>query len=228
MNESLLAHPFAGIVLSIAAYWIGVRVRSKTKSPLANPLLIAVILVIAVFQLTPMTLAHYRNGASLFAMLVVPATTVLALQINRQWHVLRANVIPVLGGCAAGTVVAMASVWFLCRALGINEILSASLLPKSVTSAIAIELSERAGGIASITVAAVIVTGIFSAIISPFMLKTFNLKNAVAIGVGLGVSGHAVGTATALELGETEGAISSISLTTSALATSLLYALLVF
>lgn len=228
MTESLLSHPYSGLILSIAAYWVAVRVKSKTASPLANPLLVSVVLIIASFQLTPMTLEHYRNGASLLSMLIVPATTVLALQINRQWHVLRANVVPVLGGCVVGSVVSMASIGLLCSAFGIDEVLTASFLPKSVTTAISMELSERSGGIAAITVSAVILTGLISAVLSPVLLKKFRLDNAVAAGVGLGVSGHAVGTATALSLGETEGALASISLAVTALATSLLYAVLVF
>lgn len=225
MIESTLSHPYSGILLSIAAYGFGVWVKSKTKSPLANPLLIATVLTAAAIHYSPLSLEQYRRGGGMITMFIAPATIVLAVQINRQWAILRANLTPVLIGCVAGCLASMASIWLLCRFFGISGQVTTSLIPKSVTTAISIELSEKTGGIPALTVSAVILTGMMSTIFSPFMISLLRLDNRIATGVALGVSGHAIGTAKALEIGETEGALSGIALGVSGVATSLIYAL---
>lgn len=227
MTETLFSHPYFGIVLSIAAYAAGTLIRAKLCSPLANPLLIAATIVALLIEYTPLTLAQYRAGGAVIALFILPATVVLALQINRQWAALRANAIPVAGACLVGGIVSIASVWLLCRLFGIDEALTASLLPKSVTTAIAIDLSAKAGGIPSLTVSAVILTGILCAVLAPFFIKTCRLGNRIAAGTAIGASGHAVGTARALELGDVEGAFSGIALSLSGIATSLIFALLI-
>lgn len=224
MNYSFLSHPLTGIVASIAAYEIGLWIKAKTGSTLANPLLVGTILVIALLQTTGIPLEYFRKGGAMITMLIVPATTILAIHINREWDSLRKNLIPVVGGCVVGSVVSIASIWVLCGAFGIRERFTASLLPKSVTTAISIELSEKAGGIPALTVSAVIITGIACAMLAPLMITLFKLKNPVAAGVGLGVAGHAVGTSKALELGGTEGAFSGIALGLSGIVTSVMYA----
>lgn len=224
MTDTLLSHPFLGLVVSIGAYAIGSWIKTKTNSPLANPLLIATILVIAAIHLTPLTLSHYQNGGAMVSMFIVPATTVLAIQISRQWLMLRENLLPILGGCLVGSLVSIASVWLLGRLFGLDATMTASLLPKSVTTAIAMELSEKAGGISSLTVSAVILTGLISAVLSPFLMRILKLKNGIANGLAMGTSGHAIGTAKAIEMGETEGAFSGIALCVSGVVTSFLYA----
>lgn len=225
MTDTLLSHPFLGLAASIAAYAVGSWIKTKTNSPLANPLLIATVLVVAAIHLTPLTPAHYQNGGAMVTMFIVPATTVLAIQINRQWQMLRANLLPILGGCLAGSIVSIASVWLLSRLFGLDAVITASLLPKSVTTAISMELSEKAGGIPSLTVSAVILTGIASAVLSPFLMRIFRLKNGIANGLAMGTSGHAIGTAKAIEMGESEGAFSGIALCVSGILTSLVYAI---
>ena len=134
-----------------------------------------------------------------------------------------ANIVPVAIGCAAGSAVSVFSTWGLCRLFGIDGAVTASLLPKSVTTAIALELVEKNGGVAGIAAPAVIVTGIFSAVFSPFMIKTLRLKDPVAAGVAMGASGHAIGTAAALELGETQGAMSGIAIGIMGIITSIIF-----
>lgn len=223
MNHSSLSHPLTGIVMSILAYQIGLWCKAKTRSTLANPLLIGAIIVIAFLQFTGMPLSYFQQGGSIITILIMPATTILAIHISRQWTAFRANIIPVLGGCTVGSIVSIASIWILCGLFGIRDQFTTSLLPKSVTTAISIELCERSGGIPSLTVSAVIITGIFSAVMAPALIAVLRLRNAVANGMALGVSGHAVGTSKALELGETEGAFSGIALGLSGIVTSLIY-----
>ncbi|MCD8139971.1 MAG: LrgB family protein [Planctomycetaceae bacterium] len=225
MTDLLFSQPSFGIALSIGAYAVGVWVKKKTGSALANPLLIATILIIALIAWTPITLDHYRLGGAMITMFIVPATVVLAIQIDHQWTALRANLLPVLGGCVIGSLASIGSVWLLCRLFGIDPAFTASLLPKSVTTAISIELSERTGGLPSLTVSAVILTGITSAILSPLIIRLLRLKDRIAAGIAIGASGHAIGTARALELGETEGAFSGIALGLSGVVTSVIYSL---
>jgi len=221
--ELLFENPVFGIFISIVAYGIGAWVKKKTGSPLANPLVIGATLLILLINTSPLTLDSYQIGGDFLTMFIVPATTVLALQIYEQWQLMKANIIPTLCGCIAGCTASIISVVALCRMFGIEEALTASLLPKSVTTAIALELSETVGGIVPITVSAVILTGITSAVISPLFIKKLRLNDPIAVGAAMGVSGHAVGTARALEYGQTEGAVSSIALVLSGLVTSILF-----
>ena len=226
MTGDLFSHPYFGLVLSVAAYAFGCWVKARTRSPLANPLLISTVVVAVCIECTPLTLEQYRVGGVFITLFIVPATVALAMQISRQWAVLRANALPVLGGCVAGSVVSVGGVWLLCGVLGIDGVAAASLLPKSVTTAIAMDLSVKGGGVPSLTVSAVVLTGMTSAVCSPLFLKMFRLGDPVAAGVAMGTAGHAIGTARALEMGETEGAFSGIALGVAGVATSVLFALL--
>lgn len=221
--ETLFSSPAFGLVVSIAAYGVGFWVKKRVRSALASPLAIGTALVILLLALSPVKLEEYQEGGRIISLFIVPATTALALQIYRQWKALKANLLPILAGCLAGSLTAVFSVWGLCRLLRLDEALTASLLPKSVTSAIAIELSAKIGGIPALTVCLVVFTGIVSAVLSPMLVKLFKLRDPVAIGVAIGTSGHAVGTAKAVEMGETEGAMSGIALSLSGVITSLLF-----
>jgi len=221
--ELLFNNPIVGLSVSILGYGIGAWVKKKTGSSLANPLAIGSILVILLINLSPLSLESYQVGGSILTMFLVPVTTILALYIYEQWRLLKENAIPVLCGCVSGSVASIVSVVVLCRVFNIEEALTASLLPKSVTTAIALELSETVGGLVPITVSAVILTGIMSAVASPIIIKTLRLDDPIAIGTAIGTSGHAIGTARALEYGKTEGAMSSIALVLSAVITSSLF-----
>lgn len=204
--------PAFGVALSIGAYAVGLWANRKLKSPLANPLLIAIVLVIAVLQIFHIPLEHYQSGAGFISLFLAPATAALALTIYRRMDVLRRNLLPVLCGTAVGSAVSVGSVFLLCRAFGFTTDLTATLLPKSVTTPIAMEIARQHGGIVPVTVAAVIFTGILGAVFAPLLLKLFRVRDAVEAGVALGTASHAIGTTKALELGETEGAMSSIAI----------------
>jgi putative effector of murein hydrolase len=226
MAEQILSLPVCGILISIVCYAIGVQVRKLIPSPLTNPLLIANILIILSIVLSPLTLEQFMAGGNMITLFIVPVTVILALRIYRQRALFKANAIPILAGCIAGSLASLFSVLLLCRFFAIDEAVTVSMLPKSVTTAIALELAGKNGGIQGIAATAVIVTGVFSAAFSPFFIKLFKLKDPVAAGAALGASGHAIGTAAALELGETQGAMGGIAISLMGIITSLIFIIL--
>ncbi|WP_274953195.1 LrgB family protein [Angelakisella massiliensis] len=222
MWNEWISSPLFGIVLSILAFEIGLWLNRRLGSPVANPLLIAVILVILVLQLFRIPLESFQKGGEVISTMLVPATAALALLVYRQLPVLRENFLPVVLGCLAGSVTSMVSVAVCCRLLGLDEVMTASLLPKSVTTPIAMEVSASHGGLVPITVVAVILTGIMGAICAPLLIRLFHVKDPVEAGVSIGACSHAVGTTRALEMGELEGAMSGVSIGISGLMTVLL------
>lgn len=221
--ENLWNSPLFGIVLSICAYQAGVWANKKTGSPLCNPLLIAVALIVAALKLFDIPLAAYQQGGRIIGVMLAPATAALALSMYRQIRQLRRHLLPVVAGCFVGSCASVASVFGLCRLLRLDEELTASLLPKSVTTPIAMELSAQAGGIPAVTVAAVIFTGILGAILAPLLVRLFRVEDPVCRGVAIGTSSHAIGTAKALELGELEGAMSGVSIGVAGISTVLIF-----
>jgi putative effector of murein hydrolase len=224
--ETLLSSPAAGIIASVICFGAGCLIRKRFPSPLTNPLVIANILLLLIVLYTPFTAEQYRKGGDMISMFIVPATVILALRIFRQRSLLGTNILPIATGCLAGSLASIGCVLLLCRVFSIDETVAASLLPKSVTTAIAFELSARNGGLSGITLSAVIITGMFSAVFSPFMIKILRLKDPVAAGIAIGTSGHAIGTATALELGEVEGAMSGLAMALTGIITSVLFVIL--
>ncbi len=212
--------PFFGIVITIFAYEFGVWLNKKShKMPLVNPLLIAVVLIISVLVVFRIPLENYNQGGYVINMFLAPATAALAVTIYAQWDMLKRNWLPILAGALVGSAVSMGSVFGMCKLFGLDEISLYSLLPKSVTTPIAVELSAQTGGVPSVTVAAVVITGITGAILCPVLVKLLRLNSPVAAGVAIGTCSHALGTTRALELGETEGAMSGIAIGVAGLLT---------
>ena len=209
-----------GIVLSIAAFALGLWLNRKT--PLFNPLLIAVTVIILILQVFRIDLDNYRKGAQFISAFLAPATAALAVSIYNQRKVLGRYFAPVVIGCFAGSVASMVSAALLCKAFGLEDALVATMLPKSVTTPIAMAVSESLGGIVPVTVAAVILTGILGAMIAPLMVKLFRVKDPIAQGVAIGACSHAIGTTKAMELGEVQGAMSSIAIGVAGLMTVLI------
>lgn len=217
----ILESPLFGIVLSIFAYEFGIWINKKTGWAAANPLLIAILLVIAFLSAFHIPLEAYQNGGDFISLFLAPATASLAISIYNQFSLLKKNLLPVLAGCAAGAITSMGSVYLLCKLFRLDEQLTAALLPKSVTTPIAIEIAAQNGGLVPVTVAMVVLTGILGAVAAPALIKLFRVKNPVEAGLAIGASSHAVGTSRALELGEAEGAMSSIAIGVSGLLTVL-------
>lgn len=220
--DAVFSSPLFGIVLCIFTFEIGVWLNRKTHSPLANPLLIAVALCIAFLQIFSIPLADFNEGGRMISMFLAPATAALALSIYGQIDVLKKNLLPIAAGTLVGSLTSIISVLGLCKLFGLSDELTASLIPKSVTTPIAMEISQQQGGIVYITVAAVIVTGIFGAIFAPTLLKLFQVKDPVEAGIAIGTCSHALGTSKAVELGEVEGAMSGIAIGAAGIFTVLL------
>ena len=211
MSE-LFASPFFGIALSIVAFSIGVWIQKKTGLVICNPLIIAIVLVSGVLLLFKIPYESYNEGGSIINMFLAPATSCLAVSVYTRVELLKRNWLPILAGCVAGSLTSMGSVFLLCRLFGLDEAMTYSLLPKSVTTPIAVGIAESHGGISSITVAAVILTGIMGSILAPFLIRIFRVKDAMTAGLAIGACSHAVGTSKAIEIGETEGAMSGLAI----------------
>ena len=221
MSE-LASSPFFGITLTIVAYWVGVRAQKKTGLVVCNSMLITVALIIAVLTVFHIPYEDYYQGGSLINLFLGPATACMAVTVYAKMDLLKKYWLPVLAGCLAGTVTSIGSILVLSRLFGLDKDMTASLLPKSVTTPIATAVSEGHGGIVPITVAAVIVTGILGNLAAPFLVKLFRVKDPVAAGLGIGTCSHALGTAKALEMGETEGAMSGLAVGICGIFTALL------
>lgn len=206
------ASPFFGVALSVLAFWIGVRLQKKTGLVVCNPLLVGILLVIAVLAILKIPYENYNEGGSLINLFLSPATACLAVAIYSKVKLLKKNWLPILVGCTVGSLTSMGSVWLLCHLFQLDEALTVSLLPKSVTTPIAVSVAEAHGGISSITVVAVILTGIFGSIVAPLLIRLFRVKDALTAGLAIGACSHAMGTSKALELGETEGAMSGLAI----------------
>ncbi len=219
---ALTAHPLFGLAVSVGAYWLGLKVARWLKTPLANPLLVATIAIIALLKGLGIPLENYMAGGSMINLMLLPATAVLAVSIYRQIDVLRQYFLPLVAGCLAGSITSMTSVWLMCRAFRLDERLTAALIPKSVTTAIAVEIARTRGGIVAITIAAVLFTGMVGAIFAPALIRLFRVHDPVIAGVAIGTSSHALGTTKAIELGEIQGAMSSLSIGIAGLITAVL------
>ena len=211
MSE-LWASPYFGIALSILAFWAGEKLQKKLKSPFCNPLLIAILIIVIILLVFDIPYDSYNEGGAAINMFLAPATACLAVSIYTKLQLLKENAIPILVGCTAGSLSSMGSVYVLCKLFGLDEAMTASLLPKSITTPIAVEVCQTHGGIVPVTVIAVIFTGILGSILAPYLIKLFRVKNPITAGLAIGACSHAVGTSKAIEFGETEGAMSGLAI----------------
>lgn len=210
---------FFGAVISLAAYEGGLLLKKKYKLAVLNPLLIGTVCVVAVLSLLKIEYKHYYEGAKYISYLLTPATVCLAVPLYRQFTLLRQNLKAVTGGIFSGVLASLVSVFLLSKLLGLNHEQYVTLLPKSITTAIGMGISEELGGITTITVAVIIVTGILGNMIAEFVYKIFHIDDPIARGLALGTASHAIGTAKAMEMGETEGAMSSLAIAVAGLTT---------
>ena len=204
--------PLFGIFISLSAYAFGVYVHKKTGWLLLHPLLVALACVVGFLLISGIPLSYYEQGGTIITMFLPAATASLALSIYRQLDVLKKNWIPILLGTGIGAVTSLLTTLLLCKLFGLDQQMTVSLLPKSVTTPIAVALSEQAGGIAAITVVIVMLTGVPGAIMAPYLIKLLKIKNPVIQGICIGTASHAVGTSKALEMGEIQGAMSGLSI----------------
>lgn len=211
MSE-LVNSPLFGISITAIAYVLGTIVQRRLKFPLFNAMVVATAVIIAVMVVFDIPYEAYSQGGSVISLMVSPATACLALGIYDKMPLLKKNLIPVLAGCVVGVIVSIASIWVMCRLFGLDQSLTSALLPKSVTTPIAMAIAESYGGVVSITSAAVIVTGAIGAVFSPLFIKLFHVTDPLAAGLAIGASSHAMGTSKAMEIGKTEGAMSGLAI----------------
>lgn len=210
---------YFGFVLSLGAYLIGVYLKRKLGWAVLNPLLIAVVLVVGVLLVFRIDYASYNSSAKYISYLLTPATVCLAIPLYKQLELLKKNLLAVGAAITAGVLTSASSIFVMSIAFRLSHEYYVTLLPKSITTAIGMGVSEEAGGIVTITVVCIIVTGIFGNIISETLFRIIRVKHPIARGLALGTSAHAIGTAKALELGEVEGAMSSLAIAVAGLMT---------
>ena len=208
----LLDSFYFGIVISVVTYWAATWLQKKTGLVVCNNLLVASLMIVALLKIFDIPYESFNKGASFINTMLGPATACLAVTIYNKIDLLKKYWLPVLAGCTVGVVTSVGCILVMCRLFGLERSLTVSLLPKSVTTPIATAVAGANGGIVSISVAAVIFTGILGNLIAPLLIKIFRVKEPMAIGLGLGASAHAMGTARALEIGQTEGAMSGLAM----------------
>ncbi len=220
MKSFLFDSVFFGAAISLGAYEAGLLIKRKFKLAILNPLLIATICVMAVLTLLKVDYTHYNEGARYISYLLTPATICLAVPLYQQLELLRKNLKAVAGGITAGVLASLASVFVLAKLFSLTHEQYVTLLPKSITTAIGMGVSEELGGITTITVAVIIITGILGNVIAEFVCRLFRIEEPIAKGLALGTASHAIGTAKAMELGEVEGAMSSLAIAVAGLMTA--------
>lgn len=184
----------------------------RINSPLLNPLVLSMLTIIAVLLKFHISFEDYNRGGQFITFFLGPGTVILAVPLYKKINLLKEHAVPIIAGIGAGCVAGISSIIVMCRMFGLDELVSVSMIPKSVTTPIGIEISTQLGGIPSITVAGIIFTGIAGVLMGPVVCRLFKIDNEVAVGVAIGTSSHALGTTKAVELGETQGAMSSLAI----------------
>ena len=219
MSNFLSNSIFFGVLLCLLSYQAGVFLRQKTKIAAFNPLLISIIIVIFVLVMFNIKFEDFYKGSKYISFLLTPATVALAIPLYSKLTLLKSNFKAIMSGLIAGVLTSLISIFVMSLLFGLSHENYVSMLPKSITTAIGIGVSEELGGISTITTAVIIVTGVFGNVSADIVYKVFNIKNPIAKGIGLGSSAHAIGTSKALEMGETEGAMSSLSIAVAGIIT---------
>ena len=212
MSDFFTNSVFFGVLLCLSAYQAGLFLRQKTKIAAFNPLLISIIIVIFVLVVFNIKFQDFYNSSKYISYLLTPATVALAIPLYSKLSLLKSNFKAIMSGLIAGVLTSLISIFVMALLFGLSHEHYASMLPKSITTAIGIGVSQEIGGIPTITTAVIIVTGVFGNVTADIIYKIFNIKNPIAKGIGLGSSAHAIGTSKALEMGETEGAMSFLSI----------------
>lgn len=220
--------PLLGLTATLLAYqaahWLW---RRAHMTPLLNPVLVSIVLIAGFLTATGIEYRTYFNGAQFVHFLLGPATVALALPLYRQLRLLLQSMTAVLVGLLAGAIAAAASAMGIAWMLGASEVTIRSLAPKSVSSPIAMAISEGIGGLPSLTAVFVILTGITGSVLSVWVLDALKVKNEAARGLAIGTAAHGIGTARAIQLGEVTGAFSGLGMGLAAIATTLVVPLLV-
>ncbi len=219
MHEFVEESVFFGVLVSLCSYGLGVLLRKRLKSALFHPLLVAIVLTMLLLISFRIDYTVYYEGAKYLSYLLTPATICLAIPLYEQMELLKHNLRVILAGIVSGVLTSLCCVLVLSLLFGLSRQEYVTLLPKSVTTAIGMGISEELGGYVSITAAVIIITGILGSVIADVLFKVCRITEPIAKGIALGTASHAIGTAKAVELGETESAMSSLSIVVSGILT---------
>ena len=219
MSDFLARSLFFGAGISLLFYEVGLLLKKRFKLAVLNPLLIAILCVMASLKVLGVPYSDYNAGAQYLSWLLTPATVALAVPLYEELGLLRKNLPAVAGGILAGTFAGLAGILLLCRVFALDHQLYVTFLPKSITTAIGMGVAEELGGVTALTVAAIILTGILGNVAAEGLFRLFRIHDPIARGLALGTGAHAIGTAKAMELGEVEGAMSSLSIAVAGLLT---------
>ncbi len=203
---------FFGVLISLGAYFFGMWLKKKTGWAVMNPLLVSIILIICFLLISGVSYKSYNAGANCLSYLLTPATICLAVPLYQQVELLKKNYKAVIAGISAGVVSSLLSVLLLALLFGLGHGAYVTFLPKSITTAIGISVSEELGGFVSVTVVVIVVTGVLGNIFAEKFLKILKIEEPIAKGIAIGSSSHAIGTAKAMEMGSVEGAMSGLSI----------------
>lgn len=219
MKEMLSDSTFLGVMISILSYEVGRLLKKKFKLAIFNPVLISIISVMLLLLVFDVDYTSYNEGAKYLSYLLTPATVCLAIPLYEQLELLRKNVKAITIGLVSGVLTSLVCVLVLSLLFHLNHEAYVTLLPKSITTAIGMGVSEEMGGMVTITVAVIIITGVLGNMIAESICKIFRIEEPIAKGIAIGSSAHAIGTAKAMEMGEVEGAMSSLSIVVAGLLT---------
>ena len=219
MKELIESSVFIGVMISLASYGLGMWLRKKTGLSFMNPLLISIILVIVFLLLTGVSYQTYAEGANAISFLLTPATICLAVPLYEQFNLLKKNKKAVVAGVVSGVVSSLGCILLLALMFKFDHQTYITFLPKSITTAIGMGVTEELGGYVSLAVVVIVSTGVIGNVIAEGVLKLFRIEEPIAKGIAIGSSSHAVGTAKAMEIGQIEGAMSSLSIVVCGLLT---------
>lgn len=212
MNQVVINSTTIGIVISVLGYELGMLLKRKFKFAVFNPLLISIIFVIICLGIFNVDYESYNKSAQYLGYLLTPATVCLAIPLYQQIRLLKENIWAIFLGILSGVLTSLGCILTFALLFGFSHKEYVTLLPKSITTAIGMGVSEELGGYVTITVAVIIITGVLGNMLADVVCKIFRITNPVAKGIGIGTASHAIGTAKAMEMGEIEGAMSSLSI----------------
>lgn len=228
MSINIYDGPLFGLIISIVTFEIGIFLYKKTKMAIFNPLLISILLIVSYLLLVNISYEQFMQGGSYISFFLKPATVILAVPLYKQQKYLKKYFKEIMIGSTLGCSTAIIGVISIAKFLNLSDKMMVSIIPKSITAPIGIELSKSLGGIASITVVTIVLTGIIGSIIAPKTMSLLKIKNPIAKGIAIGTSAHAVGTAKAIEIGEIEGAMSGLAIGLSGLLTVILTPIILY
>lgn len=212
MINTLVSTPFFGFMISIGFYLIGTVLYKRNKFPLFNPLVFAIICIIILLMLTNVSYETYNEGGRYISIWVTPTTVALAIKLEKNFKYLKESYPAILTGIVAGVLFHTVFVILFALLFRFDYPLAATFIPKPVTTAIALGISESVGGLVPLTVAIVVFTGVIGALMGPSLFKATGITDPVAQGIAFGASSHAMGTSKAIEIGEVQGAMSGLAI----------------